>query len=261
MAPVFTFIVFAIKARLQGSEVLSTAQVFTSLSIITLMTNPAAQLLTSVPFLAAAMGCFDRVQQFLLTNSWEDRRLVPGASVSGGGFHGVLEEVDGVELQDISIQPSIFSQDLAITFAHATIRPAPNLEPTLHDVSLQIKTASLTMIVGPIGSGKSTLMRAMLGELPSDSGLVMASSKHMAYCAQTPWLLNTSIQQLVCGTADPLTADQEWYRTVMYACALDEDMLLLPEGDQSVIGSRGLTLSGGQKQRLVSSGPLKMDIP
>ena len=72
----------------------------------------------------------------------------------------------------------------------------------------------------------------------------------MSYCSQSPWLLNTSIQQSITGLTEQSAVDEQWYRSVITACALDEDISYFPNGDQSVIGSRGFTLSGGQKQRL-----------
>jgi ATP-binding cassette subfamily C (CFTR/MRP) protein 1 len=73
----------------------------------------------------------------------------------------------------------------------------------------------------------------------------------MGYCAQTPWLQNGTIQQNICGFIDESDIDKVWYRTVLYACALEQDMALLDEGDQSMVGSKGVTLSGGQRQRVV----------
>ena len=93
-------------------------------------------------------------------------------------------------------------------------------------------------------------MKALLGELPCESGKILIASKRMAYCSQSPWLLNTSIQQSITGLAEQSAIDEQWYRSVVTACALDEDISQFPDGDQSVIGSRGFTLSGGQKQRL-----------
>lgn len=75
----------------------------------------------------------------------------------------------------------------------------------------------------------------------------------MAYCAQTPWLVNESILKNICGLTELSLINEAWYDSVIHACALDEDIKLLPEGDRTIIGSRGLTLSGGQKQRLVSN--------
>lgn len=69
----------------------------------------------------------------------------------------------------------------------------------------------------------------------------------MAYCSQTPWILNTTIQQNICGLRTCASINEEWYQSVLHACALDQDLLQLTD---SVAGSRGITLSGGQKQRV-----------
>jgi ATP-binding cassette subfamily C (CFTR/MRP) protein 1 len=95
------------------------------------------------------------------------------------------------------------------------------------------------------------LLRAILGELSFDSGDISVSSMNMAYCSQTPWILNTTIQQNICGLRARSAINEEWYQSVLYACALDQDLLQLTGGDQSVPGSRGITLSGGQRQRIV----------
>ena len=112
------------------------------------------------------------------------------------------------------------------------------------------------MVVGVVGSGKSTLLKALVGELPCDSGSISAQSQDSAYCSQTPWLQNASVRKIICGPTENAGIDEDWYKSVIHACALDQDILDLPEHHESLIGSRGVTLSGGQKQRLVT-----MDIP
>jgi ABC-type transport system involved in cytochrome bd biosynthesis fused ATPase/permease subunit len=104
---------------------------------------------------------------------------------------------------------------------------------------------------GPIGAGKTTLARAILGDIAPDSGSIAVSSKHIAYCAQKPWLINSSIKAMVCGLADEKEIDDEWYQTVICACGLDEDIKQLSGADFAAVGSRGVTLSGGQRQRVV----------
>ena len=242
---------FELKARAQESDSLSTVQAFTSLAIISLLSDPAARLLVTIPSLAASMACFDRIQKYLEAQSWKDERKHIGAMQGRVPGYIALDE-RGTELQ---IMPSFSSsriETLVVKLRQATIRPSPNSAPVLHDINFRANHSSLTLIVGPVGSGKSTLMKAILGELSCDSGEALVASKSIAYCAQTPWLLNLSVKQSVSAAADMSNVDEAWYQTVMHACDLDHDMLQLPDGDQSIIGSRGLTLSGGQKQRVVS---------
>ena len=248
-----TFIAFAIQAKLRGSDSLSTNQAFTSLAIIFLVSSPASLLLSAIPVCAASMGCFDRIQKFLLAPTWADQRrfLNKRAGAALETLRIPKPSIDaGIELQHM--QPSQSAPDgLVVLLDRITLRPSPTSDPVLQSFSLDLKVATTTLVVGPVGCGKTVLMKAILGELPCESGDIFVSSKSMAYCSQTPWLLNTGVQQSICGLTLGSAVDEEWYRRVLHACALDQDLSQLPDGDQSVIGSRGLTLSGGQKQRLV----------
>lgn len=77
----------------------------------------------------------------------------------------------------------------------------------------------------------------------------MDSINSIAFCAQTPWLVNKSIQKNILGTS---LFNGPWYKKVLTACALFEDLKNYPAGDRTLVGSKGITLSGGQKQRIVS---------
>lgn len=119
----------------------------------------------------------------------------------------------------------------------------------LQDINLSIKRLQLTIVIGPVASGKTTLLKAFLGETPSSKGFIHVSTLDFAFCDQTPWLLSQTVQSNVIGFDN---FDPEWYKEVINACALNEDIALFPLGDQTLIGSNGISLSGGQKQRLVS---------
>jgi ABC-type transport system involved in cytochrome bd biosynthesis fused ATPase/permease subunit len=97
-------------------------------------------------------------------------------------------------------------------------------------------------------SSKSTLLRAFLGETTKTQGTVSISESRIAYCDQTPWILNGSIRDNILMGAD---YDEPWYNNVVQSCALDTDFSLLADGDSTVVGSKGMKLSGGQKQRIV----------
>jgi ABC-type bacteriocin/lantibiotic exporter with double-glycine peptidase domain len=92
-------------------------------------------------------------------------------------------------------------------------------------------------------------MQALLGETITHKGfLSVALNGSIAFCAQTPWLINQSIQQNILGTS---VFDGPWYAEVLKACALLEDLRNYSAGDRTLVGSMGITLSGGQKQRIV----------
>jgi ATP-binding cassette, subfamily C (CFTR/MRP), member 1 len=246
LGPVATFVAYAIQAKVRGTDSLSTTQAFTSLALISLLTDPASQLLAAFPGTAAAAGCFQRIQVFLLTPSVEDKRIQPGTEISGQ----VTSTSEDIQLQVLRPSTADSSGNIAISLEEVNVRPSLKSELALKEISIKIRQASLTMIIGPVGSGKSTLLKAMLGELPCTSGWIRVSSPRMAYCAQTPWLRNCTIQECITGVDRGEAIDIQWYEKVLRACALEQDMADLTLGDQSIIGSRGITLSGGQKQRV-----------
>lgn len=245
-----SFIVFAIQAKVKGTGSLTTVQAFASLSIITLVTSPAEELLAVVPQIAAALGCFNRLQAYLTSPSRQDSRLQLFSRKSS--LPSIPHEKGHGDLVPSSIPPKILQQPLAIIVEKATIFPAPNATAAaITDASFTVEDGSLTVLLGPVGSGKTSLIKAVLGELTCKSGSISVASEGIAFCSQSPWLLNTSVKESICGPIGS-EIDQEWYETVLHACALDQDVLQWPDGDQSLIGSKGLTLSGGQKQRVVS---------
>ncbi|XP_030856170.1 ATP-binding cassette sub-family C member 9 isoform X1 [Strongylocentrotus purpuratus] len=121
--------------------------------------------------------------------------------------------------------------------------------PIISDVTIDIPAGRLTMIVGKIGAGKSSLLSAMLGEMITLDGVVEHHSKEIgvAYAAQTAWLINASLKDnIVFG--NPFS--QKRYQTILEACCLQPDFDILPMGDQTEIGEQGINMSGGQKQRI-----------
>ena len=117
---------------------------------------------------------------------------------------------------------------------------------TLRNLELSVSSGSLVGVSGPVASGKSSLLLAMLGEVPRLDGRVCVRGS-IAYCAQTPWIQNASLRDNVLF-GRPYDAQQ--YARVLSACALDTDLEILADGDATEIGERGLNLSGGQKARI-----------
>lgn len=246
LAPMACFIIFAVQASVNGSGHINSSQTFSALAIISLLTTPASSFLQSLPQIAMATGCLSRVQAFLLSESRRDDRTLHNTLSPGIDPFGKL--ADGIELEHVpAARPS--SKGLAVVAQNLFVRPAKDAPTILKDLNFQIEDGSLTMLIGVVGSGKSTLLKCLLGELKFEKGFISVATKSTAYCSQSSWLPNATVSQIICGkeTSD----DMEWYNTVLHACAFDKDVLQLPDGNNTLIGSRGVTLSGGQKQRLV----------
>ncbi|KAI8295000.1 Baeyer-Villiger monooxygenase [Colletotrichum sp. SAR11_240] len=135
----------------------------------------------------------------------------------------------------------------AIVIERVAIQPNASKPPIVSNVDLEVTRGSLVMCSGPVGCGKSALAKALIGELPVNSGTISLSSKRIGYCAQSPWLPGGTFKEAICGF---LPQDQSWYEEVLQLCCLKEDLEGLSMGDQTMIGSRGLNLSGGQRQRV-----------
>ncbi|GMF70841.1 unnamed protein product [Aspergillus oryzae] len=251
LAPALTFVVYAA----QGNE-LDVTKAFSSLSIITLLTNPASKLLSAIPSITAATGCFDRIQAFLL--------LPTGPQYIGEGFVRTREtEVDasphigGVKYMTSKGSPETPDLPKPVIFMEKlSIRPSSSAKIVLRDVNLEVPLGALVMIRGPVGSGKSTLLRAILGQAVCETGSMAVINQQPAFCAQTPWVPSGTIRDAICGTfsESPIREgafDQKWYAAVLHACALNLDLDLLRDGDATRIGhGSGHVLSGGQMHRI-----------
>jgi ATP-binding cassette subfamily C (CFTR/MRP) protein 1 len=206
---------------------LSPSQAFTSLAIINLLTTPAAKLLGSFPMVAAALGCLQRIEDFLHTETLDDQRVSSNSSaISVKSLPKTVIEVTDVVL-------ATTTEDL-----------------NKQGITFHSEKGSVKMVLGPVGSGKSTLLKTILGEHTPRTGRVSVTTPLIGYCSQIPWLPNSSIRDAIIGPAAEI--DERLYQEVLDLCQLRQDLSQMPLGDLTEIGSRGLVLSGGQKHRIVS---------
>ncbi|KAE8285680.1 Multidrug resistance-associated protein 5 [Larimichthys crocea] len=117
----------------------------------------------------------------------------------------------------------------------------PPLHKTLHRIDLRIKRGSLVGVCGGVGSGKSSLLSALLGQMTLLEGNV-AVTGGFAYVSQQAWILNDSLKENILFGND---YDQDKYHAALEACCLLPDLTELPYGDMTEIGERGANLSGG----------------
>ncbi|KAL1515936.1 hypothetical protein AB1Y20_002550 [Prymnesium parvum] len=122
----------------------------------------------------------------------------------------------------------------------------------LSGLQFTVRCSELCLIVGPVGSGKSSVLQLLLGEMQVHSGtiggaLLNKGAGQLGYAPQVAWIVNATLREnILIGR----TFEQEWYDHVVFLCALDGDIAEMREGDMTEIGERGVNLSGGQKARL-----------
>ncbi|KAG9062627.1 hypothetical protein KI688_004929 [Linnemannia hyalina] len=161
------------------------------------------------------------------TFAWE-QKVLPAAAAAA------LSDAEGERQPLLSgSKPSPFSS-----------APATPGRPTLANINIQISEGHLTAVVGRIGQGKSSLLSALMGEMYKTQGTVKVYGD-LAYVPQQPWILNATVQENITFVKQ---LDQDHYDRIVFASGLKPDLDMLPAGDQTEIGERGINLSGGQKQ-------------
>ncbi|EMD95327.1 hypothetical protein COCHEDRAFT_112393 [Bipolaris maydis C5] len=254
-SPILAFAVFSVIAQNSGGKsTLDTATVFTSLSLFTLLTEPLGSLIMALSSLMGGVGSFQRIQEFISQAPRADRRSYAPPHTSSATWlseAGSIFEKGSVVSQksrsSTEVKESTTFQAIVIEDGYFGWDPEKQPEGSLQQIDMIVPRGKITMVVGPVGCGKSTLLKAVLGELPVMGGSLQMSSLRIAFCDQSPWHTNGTVQESIIGVSN---FDQRWYSSVVRACALDDDLAQLPQGDQTEIGSNGLALSGGQSQRL-----------
>ncbi|KAE9377881.1 putative ABC multidrug transporter [Stipitochalara longipes BDJ] len=235
------------KFRIVGPGGFTVSEAFTALSVVALVATPLANLMRSYPTFVSSLACFDRIQQFLLSEEQKDERLIgfPLSSDYKTSFSNGTPAV-GNSLHPKSDGPYIEMQK-APTQKARRVNGKWKTEPILRDISISLRKSSLTMIVGSVGSSKSSLLNGILGEIPPSAGTVRVerAGLSIAYCDQTAWLRNVSIRENIVGESE---FEQDYYESVIRACVLQQDISQSLEGSETLVGSGGITLSGGQKQ-------------
>ncbi|XP_023226978.1 multidrug resistance-associated protein 4-like [Centruroides sculpturatus] len=119
-------------------------------------------------------------------------------------------------------------------------------EPTLNGISLNMQPGELLLVVGHVGSGKTSLLMSLLKEIPITSGEVSVKGK-ISYASQEAWVFNATVRENILFGEE---YHEDKYRKVLHITALEKDIRLFPKGDQTIVGERGVMVSGGQKARI-----------
>ncbi|THV43871.1 hypothetical protein BGAL_0843g00010 [Botrytis galanthina] len=252
-APGAAFIIYVIMASVNG-KFLDVSSAFTALSLIALLVAPIRAIVFAAPPLIAAVGCLDRIEIFLTSATKKDHCLVlprvqglTSGHTSLGTLSGYVSASSEIELENMTVRAETSQSPATIAVKNLSLAWSTESPPVVTNVSFSILPATLTMVIGPIGSGKSSLLKGLLGEIPATKGNIYISHAEVAFVDQTSWIQNCSIRDNIIGTSDYESA---WYQRVMHVCALENDIEGMAEGDNTIAGSGGATLSGGQKLRI-----------
>jgi len=187
------------------------------------------------------------------------------AYVSLGRIQEYLEESETTKYDQLEVDAEDDNGESIIGFENSTlVWDLTSLESfRLIEIDVRFKVGKLNVIVGPTGSGKTSLLMALLGEMNKVDGRVFLPNSinreqvpidpetgltnSTAYCGQQAWLINGTIKENILFASE---FNQQRYDDVIQACSLTRDLEILVKKDQTLVGEKGIQLSGGQKQRI-----------
>ncbi|KAF9358095.1 hypothetical protein BGX26_002516 [Mortierella sp. AD094] len=271
MPLIVTLVSFSVYATVGGPNHtpgdINPQTVFVSISLFGLLNRPIGMLSHIIAMLVSATVATGRIQKFLLAEEIEGssseliRALpedpsVPVVEIKDAVFAWELEgpEVETEKEKRNREKQEAKKQKLAEMEALKAGKPIPekpvpvekDYGPTLTNINLTVARGDLTAIVGRVGQGKTSLLNAIIGDMYKRQGSVKVYGR-LAYVAQSAWIVNATLKDnIVFGN----TFDQDRYDRILMACGLLPDIEMLPAGDMTEIGERGINLSGGQKQRV-----------
>ncbi|KAL2813648.1 P-loop containing nucleoside triphosphate hydrolase protein [Aspergillus cavernicola] len=242
--PVFASMLAFITYSLTNND-LDPSRVFSSLALFNSLRMPLNLLPLVIGQITDAWTALNRIQEFIAAEEQEediqhDEHMSSAIEMDSASFTwerlAADKEADQVEKKAGPGEPAKPPSD-----------QDESAEPfKLHDLTLDVRRDELIAVIGGVGCGKSSLLSALAGDMRLTDGAVRLSTSR-AFCPQYTWIQNTSLRSNILFGKD---YDETWYDQVIEACALKPDIKILPSGDATEIGERGITISGGQKQRL-----------
>ncbi|NXJ88320.1 MRP3 protein, partial [Corythaixoides concolor] len=209
---------FAVYVSVDEKNILDAEKAFVSLSLFNILKFPLSMLPQVISNIVQTSVSLKRIQQFLSHD----------------------------ELDPNCVETKVIAPGCAVSVTNATFSWGKELKPSLKDVNLLVSSGALVAVVGHVGCGKSSLVSALLGEMEKLEGEVAVKGS-VAYVPQQAWIQNATLKDNILFGQAP---NEQKYQNVLEACALKADLEMLPGGDQTEIGEKGINLSGGQRQRV-----------
>lgn len=238
----FSFMLYTI---VEGKPLIPSVA-FTALSLFGILRIPLDQLADMIAHVQESKVSVDRIEEY-------------------------LGEEETEKYEQLETQDQDENGDTLIAFKQATLSwgskgptaPGSTAPFRLIGIDVQFSIGCLNIVAGPTGSGKTSLLMALLGEMTLLDGTMSIPggrnrtdlkvnhetglTEGVAYCAQQAWLVNDNIKQNILFAAP---YNENRYTSVLKACALERDLEILEDGDETLVGEKGIALSGGQKQRI-----------
>ncbi|KAH3687464.1 hypothetical protein WICPIJ_001574 [Wickerhamomyces pijperi] len=232
-----TFLTFALTNK---QTPLTPEIVFPALALFDLLSEPIYAIPSVITSLIEVGVAFQRINSFLNAQEIEDSAVtkLPPCEQRGD----IAVSVDNAQFLWESVKTKYVDEEQCIE----------SLKSALTVDTFKAKKGELSCIVGKVGAGKSTFLQSILGYLPTvaiDPSKPTNITHHgsIAYCSQIPWIMNATVRDNILFGHK---FDPEFYQKTLQACQLLPDLEILPDGDETHVGEKGISLSGGQKARL-----------
>ncbi|XP_020571516.1 ABC transporter C family member 3-like [Phalaenopsis equestris] len=231
-APIFVSLATFSACVIMGTP-LESGKVLSALATFGILKDPIYNLPDIISMLAQTLVSIDRISTFLS-----------------------LEECQFNAIEKIHEINSEINSEVAAEIISSNFSWDPSSDRlTLKDINLRVLHGMKVAVCGAVGSGKSSLLSCILGEIQMLSGTMKVSGS-TAYVAQSPWIQSGTIESNILFGKE---MNRDKYQCVIEACALTKDLKMLPFMDKTIIGERGINLSGGQKQRIQIARALYQD--
>jgi ABC-type multidrug transport system fused ATPase/permease subunit len=221
--------------------------VFVSMTLFAMLKGPIVSLSDATTSTISVFVATKRIQQFLLKEEVNEADIVRSEFLPRNPLDPVISVKDAsfswASPSNFESQPDPGEPRTPLAEKDGS---ASTSVLTLQSIQLTVQRGSLTAVVGRVGQGKSSLLSAMIGDMYKLKGQVELHGR-VAYVPQQAWICNATLKDnILFGNG----YDEAKYRHVLFACGLEPDIAMLPGGDMTEIGERGINLSGGQKQRV-----------
>ncbi|KIM84372.1 hypothetical protein PILCRDRAFT_96946 [Piloderma croceum F 1598] len=241
LASVLSFVTYSLSGHSMDPAV-----IFSSLSLFQLLRLPLMFLPVSLSTITDATNATQRLYDVFEAETLEetliqDPDLKSAVEIVGAEF---TWDTPPLETEDAKSGKRRSNKVPAVP---ETVKPAKDVPFRVKETNLSIPRGQLIAIVGPVGTGKTSILQGIIGEMRRTAGTVKFGGT-VSYCPQSAWIQNATIRENICF-GRPFDADKYW-KAIRDACLEPDLDVLGATGDLTEVGEKGISLSGGQKQRI-----------